>query len=288
MQEDRLEISLDGMSPELTMPIVTNDKYAVHFASFLTPNPQFGEEYLKWLQVSVRIHVEGASGSGTIIHYDGNEWAYIQSCGHLWGNMQNNMTSEEGLKRKITCKIVAFYQNGKKLLQPKTYSAEVLYYNNLGGPGGGSDCSLLRFKPDWAPNYIPIAPDNYEIRPGTRFHSTGCDGGSEAANYDVKLIETDGAHFVTTENSPRPGRSGGGLMDDNYYIAICWGTSDKSGNGVGYFTPLKTIRKLNDKNGYGWLNEISSSLARKIPIRDRNNPQGNYGKDYIPLPGGKI
>jgi hypothetical protein len=29
-------------------------------------------------------------------------------------------------------------------------------------------------------------------------------------------------------------------------------------------------------------------LARRIPIKDRNNPQGTYPKDYIPLPQRKL
>jgi hypothetical protein len=90
--------------------------------------------------------------------------------------------------------------------------------------------------------------------------------------------------LVTTENSPRPGRSGGGLMTENFYVGICWGTSSYSGDGNGFFTPLSTIRQYNKQNGYGWLNEVNISWARMIPIKDRNNPQGEYPKDYIPLP----
>ena len=91
-------------------------------------------------------------------------------------------------------------------------------------------------------------------------------------------------NVITTENSPRPGRSGGGLMSEDYYVGICWGTTDLSGSGNGLFTPLKVVRELNEKNGYGWLNDVSISLARKLPIVDRNNPQGQYPPDYIPLP----
>jgi len=61
-------------------------------------------------------------------------------------------------------------------------------------------------------------------------------------------------------------------------------TTNKAGLGNGLFTPLKTIREYNAKNGYGWLNDVGINIARRIPIVDRNNPQGIYPKDYIPLP----
>jgi hypothetical protein len=117
----------------------------------------------------------------------------------------------------------------------------------------------------------------------------GCDSGSEVAHYGVRYVGfrdvgSGWKDLVTTENSPRPGRSGGGLMSENYYVGICWGTSRYDGNGNGYFTPLSTIRDYNKRNGFGWLNEVGLSLARLIPIVDRNNPQGEYSADYIPLP----
>jgi hypothetical protein len=67
-------------------------------------------------------------------------------------------------------------------------------------------------------------------------------------------------------------------------VGICWGTTDIEGNGNGLFTPLNTIRELNERNGFGWLNDAGISWARQIPIIDRNNPQGTYPPDYIPLP----
>lgn len=285
-----LEISFEGAGPELTMPIVKNDPFA-HLAANIAPNPQRGIEFRKWLQATVRIRVSWASGSGTIVYYNEKDgWAYVQTCGHLWGGMRRNMSGEEGKRRQLKCKVNVWYHNQKKLRSPKTYPAEVLYYNNGGQTGAGHDVALIRFKPDWKPNYFPIAPEDFEFREGMRLHSMGCDHASETAHYDVRVIGFSGRnfpHLVTTENSPRPGRSGGGLLSEDYYVATCWGTSDKSGNGNGYFTPLKTVRHYNEKNGYGWLNEVSDSLARKIPIVDRNNPQGRYSRDYIPIPGGR-
>lgn len=261
-------------SPPIEMPIIRIEEYKDVVNA--PPIPERGEQYRKWLAASVKIMVPGASGSGTIVYYDGNEWAYIQSCGHLW---KGSMTAEQAKGRNLKCKIMVWYHNSKKLEQPRTYDVDVLYYFNA----RGIDSSLLRFKPDWEPDYFPIAPEDYKMQEGAMYHSCGCDAGSEVANYNVQFIRFESPDFVTVQNSPRPGRSGGGLMGDDYYLGICWGTSDTSGQGVGFFTPFPTVRRMNKEQGYGWLNEVSF-LAQQIPVVDRNSSQGKYPKKYIPIP----
>lgn len=266
---------------ETTVPMpLVNDPLAV--ASNITPIEQRGVEYKRWLSKGVKISAKGASGSGTIIYYDRKtRWAYVQSCGHLWSG---DMSTKDGLRKNRTAKIITWYHNSKKLNGTREYDAEVLFYSNHDNP----DISLLRFKPDWTPEFFPIAPLDYVIQKDTRAHSIGCDFGKEIAHYDVRIIgQRNGtwSDMVTTENSPRRGRSGGGLIsNDGYYIGICWGTSDYDGTGNGYFTPLSEIHKIMEREEYGWLLRISASLAREIPIVDRNNPQGTYPKEYIAIP----
>jgi hypothetical protein len=259
------------------MPIV-DSPYTI-YSTQLAPVEQRGPEVRQWLAPSLKISVSGASGSGTIVYYDNQKnIAYVQSCGHLW---DGNMSAEEGIRRRVKCVVIAWYHNDVKLSQPKEYNADVIYWSNT----RGRDCSLLKFQPDWKPEFFPLGPSELAIAEGTRLHSMGCDGGREVAHYDVRAVGERSVDFITTENSPRPGRSGGGLVNDNgFYVGICWGTSDKSGNGIGYFTPLRTVREMNRINGYGWLNDQGGSIARKIPILDRNNSQGKYPLDYIPLP----
>jgi hypothetical protein len=265
------------IKPVEPMPIVGDDPYA-HLAIGGVPIDQRDEKFRKWLCVSIKISVQNASGSGTIIFYDTKEnYAYVQSCGHLWSG---NMNAEDGAKRKLNCDVITWYHNETKLDKPKSYKAEVLFYFN----DRGKDCSLVKFKPDWVPNYFPISPPDFNFNTNVRLHSLGCDGGREVAHYDVRYLGERGPDIVTTENSPRPGRSGGGLMSEDFFIGICWGTTDIQGNGNGLFTPLKVLREINEQQGFGWLNEIGSSWARKLPIIDRNNPQGVYPEDYIPLP----
>lgn len=269
------------------MPVVPDHPLAM-YGSNMSPIEQRDESVRKWLAPSVKIgNRRGASGSGTIVYYDSKDnTAYVQSCGHLWSG---TMTGEEGKRKTVKCDIIIWYQNDKKLPQTKTYEGTVLYYCN----DRGRDSSLVKFNPDFTPDYFPIAPENYPVNSGQNLHSVGCDSGREVAHYDVTVVGMQAARgqyqdLITKNNSPRPGRSGGGLMnDDGYYVGICWGTSDKTGNGIGLFTPLATVRNQNKLNGYDWLNEVGHNPVRRIPIRDRNNPQGQYPPDYIPTPGKK-
>jgi hypothetical protein len=265
---------INGIEP---MPIVKDDPFS-HLAHGGSPIEQRDISVRKWISAGVKISVKGASGSGTIVYYDLKDgYAYVQSCGHLW---TGNMNAEEARKRKLFCTVITWYHNEEKLNPPKEYPAEVLYYVNV----RGQDCSLLRFKPDWIPRYFPISPPGFEYKKDMRLHSIGCDGGREIAYYDVRVLGLRGLDVVTTENSPRPGRSGGGLLSEDLFVGICWGTTDIEGRGNGLFTPLSVLRDLNEKNGFGWLNDAGISWARQIPIIDRNNPQGTYPPDYIPLP----
>ena len=88
------------------------------------------------------------------------------------------------------------------------------------------------------------------------------------------MLGIEGADLVSEQNSPRPGRSGGGLMDDNgYYIGTCWGTQYRDGTGKGYFTPLSVIHKFWSKQaGYNFLLEQKQIIgnAKQIKINDRS------------------
>jgi hypothetical protein len=248
------------------------------------PIAQRGQEFVKWLSPGVRIAVPGARGSGTICYYDSQKnLAYVISCGHLWD--KGALSAAQALQKNITCEIDVFYHNEQKLPNPKTYQAKLLFYSHL----DGADYSLMSFTPDWQPDYAPIAPLNFPIPKGSKQHSIGCDKVTEVANYEIEIIGIQGDDLVTFRNSPRPGRSGGGLLtNEGWFIGICWGTEFRDGSGKGYFTPLSVIHAGFQKNGYGFIlgqSLPSNELARKIPIRDRTGPQVEYPKDYVPLPG---
>jgi len=263
------------------MPLVLNTDPNTASLKFSRPIEQRGAEFRKYLSVSVRINANGSSGSGTIVYHDKEKgWAYVASCGHLWNGSRSAAELE---RRPVKVSVTAWYHNTQKLNSKKTYDAQVVFWSNR----RGYDSSLLKFKPDWAPNYFPIAPKDYRVTEGSRQHSLGCDGAREVAHYNVEIVGLRGMDLTTKLNSPRPGRSGGGLLSaDGYYIGTCWGTSALDGSGVGYFTPLSSIRKVYRDNGYEWLLNISGGvLARKIPIYDWDFPSRKYKDSFIPVPG---
>lgn len=245
------------------------------------PIDHTGADYSKWLQAACGVAVSKGVGAGTLCYYDVNKnLAYVASCGHLWkGTMRAN-------QQDIRAKVVFWYCNKKKLQKPKTYPAKVIFYSN----DIGYDCSLLVFKPDWIPQlYFPIATSK-RFTKGEKLHSTGWDT-NEIADYIVEYVGTfpgpQGApDFVTKYNSPRPGRSGGGLIDqDGYITGICKATSDNRGTGVGYFTPLNALRAIYNREGYGFLlNKSRPDAAKRIPILDHNKPDKRYRDDYIIYP----
>jgi hypothetical protein len=250
-------------------------KDGVSSVNFYSPNEQREKKYAKLLSASVRISVEGSSGSGTICYYDvSSNFAYIVSCGHLWsGNKSHN-------QKTTKAKITTWYHNDLKLPYPKTYDAEAIFWSNE----RGYDVSLLRFSPDWVPICFPITFGLQEKK-GLILNSMGCDGGGEVARYEVRFLERRGRDIITELNSPRPGRSGGGLItNEGELVGICWGTSDiSSGKGIGYFTPVDSIKEVFTRNNHVWLLR-KKTILREIPIYDWNKPFEKYDHDFIPVP----
>ena len=242
------------------------------------PKEDRGLEYKKFLEPSLKISVKAGSGSGTIIYYDSKKnIAYVATCGHLWS--PGTLTAEQAKIKKIKCNVVVWYKNGKKLDEPATYPADLLFYSF----SKGCDTALIQFKPDYIPEYFSIGPKDYYYQKGMKIHSMGCDLAKEVAHYDVEVIGLYGDDLVTRKNSPRPGRSGGGLVDENgIYIGTCWGTSNTDGSGEGFFTPLSVIHSFWSKNGYEFL--LSNKDAKKIKIYDIKS-NSFIKEDLILIPG---
>jgi hypothetical protein len=242
---------------------------------FSIPKEQRDERYADLLSASVKISVHGSSGSGTICYYDEElNWAYVISCGHLWEGDRAYNKNGNG-----SANVIIWYKNGVKLQEIKSYEAEVLFWSNK----RGYDSSLIRFKPDWKPKYFPIARE-FKGSKGMILNSLGCDGGKEVARYEVKFLEYNNLDIITEKNSPRPGRSGGGLInDDSELVGICWGTSDITGSGIGFFTPISSIVTVFTANKHEWLLNIEKN-SELIPIYDWTNPGRTYEKHFIPSP----
>lgn len=237
---------------------------------------QRDEKYAHLLRVSVKVSARGSAGSGTICHFDPQTgWAHVISCGHLWSGEKRYDPSSS-----VRAKITVWYHSGLKLDAPRSYDAEVLFWSNT----RGYDVSLLRFRPDWQAEYAPIA-SSFAPQVGLALNSMGCDGGGEVARYEVRVESFASPDIRTKKNSPRPGRSGGGLIDDSgRLVGVCWGTTDtSSGEGTGFFTPIDSIRTVFSKNGHDWLLEVALD-ARSIPVVDHDSPTARHGMYFIPMP----
>jgi hypothetical protein len=177
-------------------------------------------------------------GSGTLCWYDSKtNTGYIISCGHLFNGGEKQVG------------IDVYYKNKVKLARPQRFIADVICYSKK------EDISFLKFKPDWIPEeYFPIAPISMSPTSGS-FISAGCDNAREVAAYDVTVVGLDGDNLITRNNSPRHGRSGGGLITpDGKYVGICWGSSDPyNGTGTGIFVPLFRIHRYAKSQSLGFL-----------------------------------
>lgn len=244
-----------------------------------------GPEWVKWLSPSVMVtSYNGGGGSGTICHYDG-EYVYVISCGHLYPSGRKSYSDLQ--KNPIYKKITVFYHNDKKLDPPREYKGETLcYVEQL--RSGVFDVSLLRFKPDWANPWVaPIAPVDYKLEKNRYYHSCGCDGLTPVAHYSVRYLREDTvgsiSEIITTENNPRGGRSGGGVMTDSgELLFIC----SRGGGGYGYWTSLKQIHKFLNEEKFAFVLE-NNQVARQLPIVDRVGPPQEYPKDFILMPSGR-
>lgn len=268
------------VDPLDNMPILERGNFGAEAAR---PVPQRGPEYRRFLAPSCKIVVGNGSGSGTVVYFDEQKnLAYVATCGHLW--KEGIVEADQAKRMGIKCKLIFWYHNDEKLDAPRQYEADVVFYSYV----RGQDTALVTFKPDWKPAFFPIGPTEYVYRPGQQAHSCGSDAGSETAHYEVEEIGIEWDDLVTKKNSPRPGRSGGGLMDDDgLYIGTCWGTQYVDGSGKGYFTPLPVIHKFWKKQkDYAFLLEKRPVSGSGVYIRivDRSGRDEQFRPEYILLP----
>jgi hypothetical protein len=246
------------------------------YSDFCVLNEERDEKYADLMRVSVKVSVKGGSGSGTICYYDhATGWAYVLSCGHLWSG-----DKKYDPKSKGRAKITTWYKSGSRLDNPAMFEAESLFWSNR----RGYDVGMLRFKPDWDPLCAPIST-SFDPKKGTYLNSMGCDGGSEVARYQVRVVSFSSPDIITELNSPRPGRSGGGLLDDSgEIVGVCWGTSDtSSGNGQGFFTPLEAIKHILQSNDHAWI-ILPNWTVRDIPVFDHGSKSLMNGFEFVPVP----
>jgi hypothetical protein len=106
------------------------------------------------------------------------------------------------------------------------------------------------------------------------------------AHYLVKYSQPNTRNgieeLICVENSARGGRSGGGLLSNERLLVGITSRSDRI--STSYYSSHKQIHKFLKEEGFEFVLVMPNDFAREIPIIDRNNSQGKYPKDYIPLP----
>lgn len=253
-------------------PVVTQRQYPTDLRAY----EQRDAKFRRFLAASVQVDKNG--GSGTIIYYDTKtKEAYILSCGHIWSNKFSLGANATQLRhRPKRTRIIVWYHDMTKLLHPRAYVGDVLFWDIR----NGEDCALIKVKIDWIPEVFTIA-ENRSI--SGRYRSLGCDSSKEVAYYGIEILgRNKQGNLVTRYNIPRPGRSGGGLLAQNQLVGICIATNPKL--GYGFFTSLAGINRLFKKNGYGWLLSIEPNIARTMPIKDWDGMQAHYPLGYVAMP----
>jgi len=190
------------------------------------------------MQASVRVnHPE--SSSGTVIHVaalgDGRYTAYVLSTGHMG--------------KRTEPSVEFFYLDGKKLAKPQTAQGRIVFLVE-NGVSQGVDFCVIEVDAKGKPAAVPIAKK--DVGKGVTCLSIGCDMGSLPTAYQCKVVKVKKHQYALERDTPRPGRSGGGLFHDGKLVGVCWGCY-QSGNGqglTGMFTRASTIRRLLASAGY--------------------------------------
>jgi thiol-disulfide isomerase/thioredoxin len=159
------------------------------------------------MQASVRLRVEDPTGNsfgtGTVIDSRGEE-ALVITCGHLFRD-----SSGQG-----RIHVDLFAPGARNPVPGKLLSYDLK-----------KDVALVAIWPGMAITPVPVAPEDYPIRPGAPVFSIGCDRGADATIRVSQVNSVNkylGPSNIQVAGQPVIGRSGGGLFSaDGQLIGIC-------------------------------------------------------------------
>ncbi len=193
------------------------------------------------MQASVRLRVEDPTGNsfgtGTIIDSRGEE-ALVITCAHLFRD-----SSGQGRIQ------VDLFAPGARNPVP----GRLLSYNME------KDVALVAIWPGMSITPVPVAPENYPIRPGEPVFSIGCDRGADATIRVSQVNSVNkylGPANIQVAGQPVIGRSGGGLFTaDGQLIGICNLADPQDDEGI--YAALSVIH-----------DHVAANLPRGILQRD--------------------
>ncbi len=159
------------------------------------------------MQASVRLRVEDSTGNsfgtGTVIDSRGEE-ALVITCGHLFRD-----SSGQG-----RIHVDLFAPGARNPVPGKLVSYDLK-----------KDVALVAIWPGMSITPVPVAPEEYPVRPGAPVFSIGCDRGADATIRVSQVNSVNkylGPPNIQVAGQPVIGRSGGGLFtSDGQLIGIC-------------------------------------------------------------------
>lgn len=195
------------------------------------------------MQASVRLRVEDPTGNsfgtGTVIDSRGEE-ALVITCAHLFRD-----SSGQGQIQ------VDLFAPGARNPVP----GRLLSYDME------KDVALVAIWPGMSITPVPVAAEDYPIRPGAPVFSIGCDRGADATirvSHVTSVNRYLGPANIQVAGQPVIGRSGGGLFSaDGQLIGICNLADPQDDEGI-----------------YAALSVIHDHVAANLPkgILQRNAP----------------
>jgi thiol-disulfide isomerase/thioredoxin len=262
---DRLARMFDVGRPPTARPVShqqptsSRDVSSQNARSAPQTNPQ-----IRALHATVRLKVEDDSGNsfgtGTIIDVHGHD-ALVMTCGHIF--------RDSGGDGRIAVDLFAPGARG-----PVT--GELISYDLK------QDIGLVAIRPGIQVTPAPVASAAYQVRPGDRVFSIGCDHGEQASIRESRVTAINkylGPANIVAAGEPVIGRSGGGLFSaDGQLIGVCnlADPTDKQGIYAALSLLQQNLDKINQSRIYQQnASQIASTRnAPSSPRPDRFAPGG--------------
>ncbi|NLF68119.1 MAG: thioredoxin fold domain-containing protein [Candidatus Anammoximicrobium sp.] len=235
-------------------PPVASPPAAVRQGSAPPSRAEEADPQTRALRATVRLCIEDAGGrsfgTGTIIDTHQQE-ALVMTCGHLFRESQ-------GQGKMSVDVFPAGVQNpvAGEVLTLLSYDLE-------------QDVALLAIRLNCPATPVPVAAAGYQVRPGDRVFSVGCDQGAPPTvrpSQVTALNKYQGPPNIESAGQPVIGRSGGGLFSaDGQLIGVCNLADPQDDEGI--YAALSLLHSHLDKIGQSriYQRNAASSAVAQVP-----------------------
>ncbi|WP_422923968.1 sigma-70 family RNA polymerase sigma factor [Singulisphaera sp. PoT] len=227
-------------------------------------------------------------GSGTIIRSSSRE-SLVLVCAHNFGFRvgERSLGLPASNPRTIRVDLFDGKLTSKQAVTPtETLNADIVDFDRE------RDICLIRIHPGRQLPASPLLPRDWSPEAGAMMITGGCSLGQDATFWSTRVKDPKATlslgqgsfEVIACEFSPAPGRSGGGLFDEEGRLAGFCRYSEPRSN-LGYYANLRAVYELLDRNPEG---SSPSNPARKIepssspnePIASSETSRQSFEKDY--------